>query len=76
MPHDEHIAPGAFGDEPKTVPLVVYDKDGTRRVVGEATVTPNDRGIHISGNITDPEMKKFVEELGGFGALLKSKFEE
>jgi hypothetical protein len=37
---DSHIRPGAFGDKPKTVPLVVYEKDGTRRVVGEATLIP------------------------------------
>lgn len=58
---DLHILPGAFGDVPKKLPLVIYEKDGTRKVVGEATIVPDDNGFHISGAVTDPEMKKLVQ---------------
>lgn len=70
MPHDEHILPGAFGEEPKTVPLVVYEKDGTRRVVGSATVSQDKDGLHLTGHITDPDTQKLVE------TIIKPKFEE
>lgn len=76
MPHDDpHILPGAFGDKPKTVPLVVYEKGGTRRVVGEATFTPDESGFHISGAVSDPEMKKLAEaDVSGFS--ITPKFEK
>jgi hypothetical protein len=85
---DLHILPGAFGDEPKTVPLVVYEGDGQRRVVGEATITPGPDSLGISGHIVDPDMaKKFTNALGwmdGFSLLTtpspkpphRSKFEK
>ena len=50
LPNEKHwnpdedpyiIMPGAFGSEPKTVPLVRYDKDGKRHVIGEAAVHPD-----------------------------------
>jgi len=78
MPNDEthdHILPGAFGNEPKTVPLVIYEKDGERRVVGEATITPDETGFHISGSVTDVAMKRFVERIltQGFSANTKDE---
>lgn len=76
MPNDEthdHILPGAFGDKPKTVPLVVYEKDGTRKVVGKATITTDEGGLHLAGNVTDPDMQKFVKETVGFGAAANPK---
>jgi hypothetical protein len=64
---DDHILPGAFGDEPKTVPLVIYEKDGKRRVVGEATLSQDENGLHIEGNVTDPEAKKIISQtIDGF----------
>ena len=59
-PYDDHILPGAFGDESKTVPLVIYEPGGKRRVIGEATLTPTDRALGIHGHIVDPEIAKQV----------------
>lgn len=61
MPHDPRILPGAFGDEPKTVPLVVYEKDGTRRVIGEATLTSDKDGLRIEGDLMDDEASKIIK---------------
>ena len=61
MSDDMHILPGAFGDEPKTVPLVIYEAGGKRRVIGEATLTPRAGYLGIKGHITDPEVAKQVE---------------
>lgn len=60
MEADEHILPGAFGEEAKTVPLVVYMPDGKRRVVGEATITPEPTRLSIEGYIFDREIAKQV----------------
>jgi hypothetical protein len=72
-----HIRPGAFGDKPKTLPLVVYDKDGNRHVVGEATITPEEDGLKMDANVTDPVMKElFQENIFGLGAISNPKFEK
>jgi hypothetical protein len=39
-------------DEPKKLPLVYYHKDGTREVIGEATVYETGDGMMMSGMIT------------------------
>jgi hypothetical protein len=61
MDEDYRILPGAFGDKPQTVPLVIYEPDGTRRIVGEATLTPTEVGFDVSSNVTDPAVKKMLE---------------
>lgn len=73
MSGDSHILPGAFGDEPKTVPLVIYEADGTRRVIGEATLTPQQSNLAVQGHIFDPEVAKqvgyAVEWMDGFSLM-------
>lgn len=72
-PDDTHILHGAFGDEPQTVPLVVYENEGVRRVVGEATITPHPDKLVIEGHISDAEMaEKFtnaIKWMDGFSLL-------
>lgn len=60
MEQFDRILPGAFGEEPKTVPLVIYTASGERRVVGEATITPEPERLSIKGHIFDPEVAKQV----------------
>lgn len=55
MGPDDHILPGAFEKTDKTLPVVVYEKDGTRRVVGEGTIEVVDGALKMSGIITDPK---------------------
>lgn len=75
MEPDDHILPGAFDKSEKTVPLVVYDKDGTRQVVGDATISIFEGGIGIEGHVTDPELMKMVSAatnmLDGFSIYKK-----
>lgn len=72
---DPHILPGAFGEKPKKLPLVIYDKDGQRHVVGDATITPEEEGLKIEGNVTDPAMKKLItQDVFGLGAIANPKF--
>lgn len=59
---DIRILPGAFGEIPKTVPVVIYEKDGSRRVIGNATITPREDGFRIDGNITEEQRQKHLEE--------------
>lgn len=50
----------------KTVPLVIYDEHGNRKVVGDAEVCYDENGIvsetdvHVSGNVTDPAFGLFL----------------
>ena len=53
MGRDDIILPGAFGDEPKKLPLVYYDTEGKRHIVGEATIEVKDHGLSIRGHIVD-----------------------
>lgn len=77
MSDDLHILPGAFGDEPKTVPIVVYEADGTRKVVGTATFSTTETGLDLAGTITDPELTKLVEQnVHEFGVIADPKFEK
>lgn len=47
--------------EPKKVPLVVY-RNGDREIVGEAEVTVDGSGVHVSSQITDPDLKHRLHE--------------
>lgn len=47
--------------EPKKVPLVVY-RGGDRLIIGEAEVVVDNEGVHISSEITDPEIKRKLHE--------------
>lgn len=40
-------------EKSKVIPLVVYDADGTRRVVGEGKLT-------LEGHVSDPEVAKMI----------------
>lgn len=53
----------SFGSEERTVPLVVYE-NGQRRVIGEATLRPDEIGLAVEGRISDPEMAKQVHAVG------------
>lgn len=49
------------GDEPKKVPLVYYDTDGERHVVGNAAIQLNDGEVIALGQIFDgPKKELFV----------------
>lgn len=61
--------------EGTTVPLVVYEKDGTRREVGKAEIRMVDTAIgpdfQVRGHIDDPELAKMITDVentfnGGF----------
>ena len=44
----------------KTVPLVVYLEDGTRKVIGTAEVEDSGDGVNVKGHVTEEEfVKKF-----------------
>lgn len=71
MPDDRftRFDPGAFDFVSKTVPLVIYDADGERKVIGEATLTPDETGLDIESKVTDPEVANLIagkDELSGF----------
>lgn len=63
---DMRFHPDAFKNLPKTLPLVVYEKDGTRRVVGDATLSVDETGLNIAGRVTDPK----VGDILGFSSGL------
>lgn len=45
------------------LPLVVYNKDGERQVIGEATVERVDEtGIFMSGKITSPKYEELLKD--------------
>lgn len=48
------FAPGAFGDLPKEVPFVVYDADGRRNILGQATVREGDKGLVVDVRLDAP----------------------
>ena len=53
------IAPKAFKDVVnKTVPLVHYDKDGNRTVIGKATVNADKDGLFVRGSIDNDDYSK------------------
>lgn len=59
----EHIfAEGAFSVSPHEVPLVIYDPDGNRRVIGQATIEPNGQ---IAMKVTDEMIVDMLETTGG-----------
>lgn len=45
----------------KKVPVVIYNKDGERKEVGEAAVTQQGDHFFISAKVTDPEVAKIFE---------------
>lgn len=47
-------------EKSKVIPLVVYDADGTRRVVGEGKLTLEETGIRLEGHVSDPEVAKMI----------------
>jgi hypothetical protein len=61
MGHDDRILPGAFGDEPKKLPLVYYDTTGKRHILGEATIEVKGEGLSVTGQVMD---RVKIDELG------------
>lgn len=59
----DKIKKGAFANiKEQTVPLVVYEADGTRVVIGEATVTGDDEGLKVvSTKIENDKFKSLLE---------------
>lgn len=43
------------------IPLVIYDLEGNRKVIGTANVKQVGMSFEISGDITDPEYVKLVQ---------------
>lgn len=63
----------------KTLPLVFYEEDGTRRQVGAATLRIENDGLGIRGHISDPKMAKKIygamNTMDGF-SIANQKFEK
>lgn len=43
------------------VPLVAYDEDGVRKVVGECVVDTDGTYIDVTGTVTDPEYRGYIQ---------------
>lgn len=59
MSEDYIFGSEAFDFETKTVPLVIY-VDGERRQIGTATLTPDEEGLRIDSQVTDPEIARVI----------------
>lgn len=50
-----------------TIPLVIWEAGGVKRVIGETTVGMQDGQVVIGeATITDPEIQKLLGDVSGF----------
>lgn len=62
---DEHtffVKEALAGLDGKSVPLVAYATDGTRHVIGEATLRMDDTGLAADISVSDKQISEFLKE--------------
>lgn len=53
------------GLDGKTVPVVTYDSDGTREVIGEGTLRTVSGGLQLEGHISDEAYQALFSQVRG-----------